>query len=43
MGKEVSVFPHTARNRSPVNAQYVAQTREWSITVWETNSREFAI
>jgi hypothetical protein len=40
MGKEASLFRHTARGGSPVGIQYVAQAREWFTTVWETISRE---
>jgi hypothetical protein len=42
MGKEASLFRHTTRDGSPVSAQYVAQSREWFTTVWETISREHA-
>jgi hypothetical protein len=41
MGKEASLFRHTARDGSPVGAHYVAQAREWFTTVWDTISREF--
>jgi hypothetical protein len=41
MGKEASLFRHSARDGSPVGAQYVAQSREWFTTIWESISREF--
>ena len=34
-------FRYTVHDGSPVGAQYVAQSRQWFTTIWETISREF--